>query len=68
MLRPPSRIPLEHQASMLEGAPAWVTEQLIASTLRVWQPFYNESLTAADALEILLGVGQLLDVLGNPDD
>lgn len=68
MLRPLSHIPLEHQASVLEGAPAWVTEQLIANTLRVWQPFYTESLTAEDALEILLGVGQLFDVLGNPDD
>lgn len=45
------------------GRPAWITDELVADTLEVWQPFYRETLTARDAIEILLSVGRLLDVL-----
>ena len=47
------------------GAPAWVTADLMANTIEVWQPYYSEPLTADDALEMLLGVGRLLRVLAN---
>ena len=45
------------------GLPAWITADLIAETLRVWQPYYSEPLTAKDAIGILLNVGNLFGVL-----
>ncbi len=45
------------------GLPAWITADLIAETLRVWQPYYSEPLTAKDAIGILLNVGNLFAVL-----
>ena len=42
------------------GAPAWVTPELLAHTLRVWQPYYRETLTELDALDILLNAAQLV--------
>ncbi len=44
------------------GAPRWVTPELLADTLRVWQPYYG-SLTPQDALNIIVNVGNLFDVL-----
>lgn len=45
------------------GCPAWITAELLASTLETWQPYYREVLTAQDGVEILLGVGRLIDIL-----
>jgi hypothetical protein len=45
------------------GAPAWVTPELITDTLRVWQPYYDIPLTADDALDMIVHVWQLFDVL-----
>lgn len=42
------------------GAPTWVTPELIAHTLRVWQRFCEQPLTPEDALEIIMGAGQLI--------
>ena len=50
-----------------DAAPAWVTSELIAKTLRVWQPFYAKPLTPNDALEILLSAGQLVTALETGD-
>lgn len=50
-------------AAALAGAPSWITAALIAQTLRVWQPYYPQRLTAADALGMLLDVGQLFGAL-----
>ena len=51
------------------GAPDWVTAELIAYTIEVWQPYYQYRLTADDALEMLLNAGQLLRVLADsPSD
>lgn len=47
------------------GAPDWVTAELIAYTIEVWQPYYQYRLTADDALEILLNAGQLLRALAD---
>jgi len=44
------------------GAPRWVTPELLADTLRVWQPYYG-NLTPQDALSIILNVSNLFDVL-----
>jgi hypothetical protein len=45
------------------GSPAWVTPKEIEDTLRVWQPYYQQLLTAIDALEMLINVRNLLDVM-----
>ena len=55
------------QTSVLEGAPAWITPEMLADTLVTWQPYYDEQLTETEALEILLAVGQLVDLLGVAD-
>lgn len=43
--------------------PAWVTEELIRATLKVWQPFYKSDLTRDDAIGIILSAGRLFGVL-----
>ena len=43
-------------------APRWVTPELLADTLRVWQPYYG-SLTPQEGLSIILNVSNLFDVL-----
>ena len=45
------------------GAPCWVTSELIQETIKIWQPYYVESLTDSDALDMIVSVGRLLDVL-----
>jgi hypothetical protein len=50
------------------GAPGWVTPELLAQTLRVWQPDYEHTLTVEDVLEMMLNVGQLFDVLSRGND
>ena len=47
----------------LQGIPSWITPELIADTVRVWQPYYTEPLTAKDAVGILMGVGNLFTSL-----
>ena len=44
------------------GAPRWITPELLADTLRVWQPYYG-NLTSHDALSIITNVGNLFDVV-----
>ena len=46
-----------------EGAPKWVTADLLTQTMEVWQPYYRDPLTVDDALEMLLNVSELLRVL-----
>ncbi|MBL9089922.1 MAG: hypothetical protein JNL96_01770 [Planctomycetaceae bacterium] len=50
------------------GAPDWITAELLADTVAAWQPHYPQSLTADDALEILLTVGRLFEALGDDED
>ena len=45
------------------GAPKWITPEQIEDTLRVWQPYYRQLLTALDALEIMVNVRNLLDLM-----
>ncbi len=45
------------------GSPPWVTPELIADTIATWQPYYKESLTENDALDILLSVSRLTDAI-----
>ena len=44
---------------VLQGIPSWITPELIADTIRTWQRYYTEPLTASDAVGILVGVGNL---------
>ncbi|MDA1015162.1 MAG: hypothetical protein O3A00_12005 [Planctomycetota bacterium] len=37
-------------AAVPPGAPSWVTAELIADTLRVWQRYYDRRLTPDDAV------------------
>ena len=46
-----------------QGAPSWITRELIEHTLRVWNPYYGDSLTPDDAVNILTSVGRLVGVL-----
>lgn len=55
--------PNTERYSVPAGAPSWVTSELIDHTIRVWQPYYSESLTADDALAMILNVAGLRDVL-----
>ena len=45
------------------GAPSWITSELIAETIRVWQPKYQKPLSPDDAVEILVNVGRLLEII-----
>ena len=47
--------------------PAWVSADLVAETIAVWSPIYGQRLTDREAIEILLDVGRLFDVLGECD-
>ena len=49
------------------GAPRWITSELIALTIRVWQPFYPDQLIPEDALVIITGVSRMVDILSGGD-
>ncbi len=42
----------------------WITPELIERTRRVWQPYYSQPLTSADAIEILENTARLIAALG----
>lgn len=65
---PPARTAAPPVVPVPAGAPAWVTPELLDQTIRVWQPYYEHTLTAADALEMMLNVGHLFDVLSRGND
>ena len=46
-----------------DGAPSWITSELINETIQVWQRFYEESLNEKDALVLLLNVSELIEVV-----
>lgn len=54
--------------SVPAGAPGWVTAELMEETWEVWQPYYREPLNALDLLEMILGVGRMLDLIGQGID
>lgn len=45
------------------ATPAWIDLSLIERTIAVWQPYYSSPLSADDAVEMLLTVGNLLNAL-----
>jgi hypothetical protein len=48
---------------VLRGAPSWITVEIMQDTLRAFRPCYGAGITPGDALEILLNVGNLFEVL-----
>ena len=58
-----SRPRVDDRRGVPDGAPKWVTAELISDTAETWQPYYKKRLTETDALEIIMGVGRLLDIL-----
>ncbi len=58
----------ERTFSVPAGAPDWVTVELLRQTWHVWQPYYREPLKDHDLLEMILGVGRMLDLLSQGVD
>ncbi len=65
---PHSDEPPRPQVAVPAGAPSWVTPELIEHTLRVWQPFYQHQLIPEDALEMIRGVAEIVEVLSSGAD
>lgn len=42
---------------------AWITDEAIADTRRVWSPYYGYELTDREAIEILMNVKELAQTL-----
>ena len=53
----------DQERSEQRQIPKWITPERISETIRVWQPYYSERLTEDDAVEMLVNVGRLGDVL-----
>ena len=47
----------------VRGAPSWITPEVVEDTLKTFRPHYGEKMTPQDALEFLLNVGQLFELL-----
>lgn len=57
-----------HEVHVPPGAPSWITADLIAKTLKVWQPYYSQELIPEDALDMILNVGRIVQVLQRGGD
>jgi hypothetical protein len=55
----PSEGAFQSSAASPISTPPWVTPGLIEQTIRVWQPYYPQPLTADDAIAMILNVGTL---------
>ncbi|MEZ6131318.1 MAG: hypothetical protein R3C59_21795 [Planctomycetaceae bacterium] len=53
------------QVVVPDGAPSWVTPELIEKTLEVWQRYYEEELIPEDALAMIMGTSQLFQSLAD---
>lgn len=52
------------KAILLPAAtPGWITAELVELTIRVWQPYYRETLSVEEAIDILRRTGALLTIL-----
>ncbi|MEZ6064108.1 MAG: hypothetical protein R3B90_00015 [Planctomycetaceae bacterium] len=56
-------LPGQDPGAVPPGTPAWISRDLIDKTISVWQRFYSTRLSAADAVEMLISVGNLFGVL-----
>jgi hypothetical protein len=55
-------------SSVDESAYLWVAEDLIQSTLAVWQRYYEAPLTRRDAIEMILAASRLVGALSRSSD
>lgn len=49
-------------ARNIPGA-AWINDEAVADTIRVWAPYYGGKLTEAEAVEILMNFTNFVDAL-----
>ena len=47
------------------GKPRWITDELLAETIRVWQPRYGKPISDDEAVQIILSVSRLGEVLAS---
>ena len=47
------------------GTPDWITADLIELTIRVWQPYYQATLTPEEAVTMIVNVGRLYGALSS---
>jgi hypothetical protein len=47
------------------GTPDWITPHLVAETIRVWQPYYNDVITPEEAVTMIRNVGRLYRALSS---
>jgi len=50
------------------GYPDWINPELIAETIKTWQPYYSDRLTESDALAILPLFGRLISCLHHQEE
>lgn len=48
-----------HDSGLPPGTPAWITPELVAQTLEVWQPYYETPLSVEEAVAMIKCVGRL---------
>jgi hypothetical protein len=48
---------------LLVAMPRWITPELITETIRVWQPRCDRPITREEAVQLILQVSRLLEVL-----
>lgn len=53
-------------ARNIPGA-AWIDDEAVADTIAVWAPYYGDKLTETEAVEILMNVKNLVEVLIQAD-
>jgi hypothetical protein len=54
-----------HSCIVPAGAPEWITPELIARTIRVWQPYYEATITPEEAVTMIVDVGRLFEALSS---
>jgi len=47
---------------------AWITNEAVTETIRVWSPYYGEKLTESEAVEILMNLKNLVDTLSHAQE
>lgn len=58
-----ANVPGSSGIALPAGTPGWVTPELVALTLRVWQPKYPLPLSVDDAIAMLIDTGRLVSLL-----
>lgn len=48
-----------------ELRPAWISDELLEKTVRVWTRLMGKPISIADAIEILKRTGRLIDAIKN---